>query len=176
MTPGEGQVRALVTVAATPCCPPLTVASWMQRWWGFEFMLSIDLYINGNHPACRPDPAFHQRAGKRPRQHPSICWLCATSPASIGRSWASRGRGAARLGNLRRPGAGVRHARRAGQREPTVKVACRDDRPGLCAKGAMATQHRGGYPWQHWMSTRTALIWGLTQEPRGTPGDGQQGC
>ena len=45
-TPGEGQIRAMLTLAGNPCCPRPTARGSTRRSAGLDFMAAVDIYIN----------------------------------------------------------------------------------------------------------------------------------
>ena len=87
-TPGEGQVRAMVTVAGNPVLSTPNGRRLDRAMEQLEFMVSVDLYIN---ETTRHADSSCRRAGRSPRTTPSR-WgrasRCAPSCAGA-RRWSS---------------------------------------------------------------------------------------
>ena len=103
-TPGDGQIRALITAPATRCCRPRTAAGSTAALDQLEFMVSIDPYLN---ETTRHAHVILPPTSQLERSHYELL-LTACRGAQLGEvqpgGVPARGGSAARLGDL--PGAG----------------------------------------------------------------------
>ncbi|MEU4249653.1 molybdopterin-dependent oxidoreductase [Amycolatopsis sp. NPDC026612] len=94
-TPGEGQVRALITVSGNPCLSTPNAGRLAAALGDLEFMISVDVYLNetsrladvilpGPSPLERPhfDLAFYQLSIRNVAN-----WTPATLPSALPQEW-----------------------------------------------------------------------------------------
>ena len=94
-TPGEGQVRALITVSGNPCLSTPNAGRLTEAIKGLDFMISVDVYLNetsrqadvilpGPSPLERPhyDLAFYNLSIRNVAK-----WVSPTLPTSVPQEW-----------------------------------------------------------------------------------------
>ncbi|MCR6487046.1 molybdopterin oxidoreductase family protein [Amycolatopsis sp. OK19-0408] len=94
-TPGDGQVRALITVSGNPCLSTPNAGRLSEALKGLDFMISVDVYLNetsrqadvilpGPSPLERPhfDLAFYQLSVRNVAN-----WTPATLPSKLPQEW-----------------------------------------------------------------------------------------
>ena len=150
-TPGEGQVRALITVAGNPVVSTPNSARLEAAIEGLDFMLAVDIYVNETTrhadvilPAPEPlekshyDVALYQLATRNVANYspPVFERIGTAGVADVPAPGGDRGRPGAgrRRGGARRPGDRDARAARGGQRG----LAARRARPGRADRGARA--------------------------------------
>ena len=155
-TPGEGQVRALITVAGNPLLSTPNSGRLEGAVEGLDFMLSIDIYVNETTrhadvilPAPEPlekahyDLAFYQLSTRN---------IANYSPAVFEREGPAEWEVFMRLAGViagQGPNADVGAVRRHGHPDPDPArdrqrgVAARRPRPGRAARGARAAPRPG---------------------------------
>ncbi len=89
-TPGEGQIRALITVAGNPVVSTPNAGRLRAALDGLEFMVSVDIYLNETTRHANVIlPAPSSLAARRTTIWRSTTWRCATSPTTRRRSCRS---------------------------------------------------------------------------------------
>ena len=94
-TPGEGQVRALITISGNPCLSTPNAGRLTEAIKGLDFMISVDVYLNetssqadvilpGPSPLERPhyDLAFYNLSIRNVAK-----WVPPTLPTSVPQEW-----------------------------------------------------------------------------------------
>ena len=115
-TPGEGQVRALITFAGNPAVSTPNASGWPRRSSALDFMVSVDIYVN---ETTRHADVILPAPSPLERSHYDLALLpasrCATSPTTRRRVLAPDPRRAGRVGDAAAL-TGDRHRAGAGRR------------------------------------------------------------
>jgi formylmethanofuran dehydrogenase subunit B len=121
-TPGEGQIRAMLTLAGNPVLSTPDGAGLDRALAGLDFMVAVDIYVNETtrHADVILPPTTCSSATTTTWS--STCSRCATPPGSRPRCSEGGGR-PARLGDL--PRAGAAHRRPAGHEEAAEEAVAR---------------------------------------------------